>query len=115
MEILTVALSDFSRRSRSVVARHSETMLTRGLERGEQVILSDDDFHWVATVADVDFEIADTLYRLELGVRLEADEVADRVRQPTGGPLQRHDLLDLLGHLRASRQFLETRLARAQL
>ena len=66
-ELLELSVSPFSRRSRSVVVRHTDTALTRGLEPRERVEVRDGSTRWTATVQDIHFELTDTLYRLELG------------------------------------------------
>lgn len=92
MEILTVNVGELARRTHTLPVRHSDTTLGRGLEIGARVIVRDEetDLRWSATVVDLDFEVADTVYALRLGVRLEADDDA-----AAPGPL-----LDLLGQLR---------------
>ncbi len=76
MELIEIELSEFSRRSRSVVVTHSSTELSRGLEYGERVLVLDGDGYRVAVVADIDFELADTTYRLVLGGRV-SEEMAE--------------------------------------
>lgn len=73
MELIEIELSEFSRRSRSVVVTHSSTDLSRGLEYGERVLVLDADGYRVAVVADIDFEMADTTYRLVLGGRVSEE------------------------------------------
>lgn len=105
METIDVALGEFTRRSRSVAVRHTDTTLTRGLEPREQVLVHDPSVgYYAATVADIDFEPADTIYRLELGVRLSDQEATERALRPVvagAAPVTRQDLLDLLRDLRS--------------
>lgn len=96
MERINLALGAFSQRARSLVVRHTQTGLTRGLERGEQVEVSDGSSSWIATVADIDFELADTVYRLEL----PAAPISD-VAPPRIGPLHTSDVVALLHDLAA--------------
>lgn len=74
METLELTLSEFTRRSRSVLVAHSATSLTRGLEPGETVVVRDGETHLTAGVADISFDLTDTYYRLELGRELSAHE-----------------------------------------
>ncbi|MDQ1106611.1 hypothetical protein QE364_002832 [Nocardioides zeae] len=75
MEMLAVELTAFTRRTGSVVVAHSATDLVRGLEPGETVATRDqDDVVRVAVVADLDFDLEDTYYRLTLGEVLRLDE-----------------------------------------
>ena len=106
MEAIDVELSDFSLRCRSLAVSHVATSLTRGLEPGEQVVLHDRvRGYFTAHVSDLDFEPADTVYRLSLGVRLTQAEAHDRLLGTSAsapGPVTNQDLLDLLGRLRAT-------------
>jgi hypothetical protein len=106
MEAIDIDLSDFTRRCRSVSVSHVAASLPRGLEPGEQVVLHDRVHgYYTGVVADLDFEPADTVYRVEIGVRLTDLEALERlhgVLEPTGGRITRQDLLDLLGQLRSS-------------
>lgn len=71
MEIVEAELSTFTWRCRSLRVSHREAGLTRGLEPGEEVLVHDAGpmrlGHVTARVADVEFDLADTCYRLELG------------------------------------------------
>ncbi|WP_300677795.1 hypothetical protein [Nocardioides sp.] len=90
METLELTISAFTRRTRSLLVRHTQTPLTRGLEPGERVEVRDGATRWTATVRDIDFELTDTLYRLELGT-------SSTVPQPLAGvPLSTGDVVDLL-------------------
>ncbi len=123
MERIELDLNDFTRRSRSVAVSHRSTTLTRGLEPGEQVLLHDPERgHWTATVADLHFDLDDTVYRLELGVRLsetEAEErlhpaVADAETAALTGRVSAQQLLDLIGQMRRSQRELHDVVNRAQ-
>jgi hypothetical protein len=79
MEMLEVELTAFTRRTGSVVVAHSTTDLARGLEPGATVATRDQDgVVRAALVADLDFDLDDTYYRLTLGevLRLDAAELA---------------------------------------
>lgn len=79
MEMLAVELTAFTRRTGSVVVAHGATDLVRGLEPGETVTTRDQDgVVRTAVVADLDFDLEDTYYRLTLGevLRLDAEPVA---------------------------------------
>ncbi|MFW6775763.1 hypothetical protein ACOACO_15875 [Nocardioides sp. CPCC 205120] len=67
METIDIALAPFALRSRSVVLAHGATGLARGLEPGETVVLRDEqgNLH-TAHVADLDFGLEETYYRLAL-------------------------------------------------
>ena len=67
MELIETQLTDFTRRSRSLSIRHADTRLSRGLEYGERVLVRSDREYRTAVVADVEFSIDDTHYRLVLG------------------------------------------------
>ncbi|HEY0890342.1 MAG TPA: hypothetical protein VGE38_12085 [Nocardioides sp.] len=116
METIDVELGEFTRRSRSVVLRHTDTSLRRGLEPGEEILVRDPRLgYFAATVADIDFELADTVYRVELGVRLSIHEAAERALRPMvvgAAPVGRQELLDLLGQLRSVAHTLQTGLAK---
>lgn len=110
MEQVEMQLSEFTLRSRSVAFGHRSTDLARGLEPGETIVVRDPatDHSYAAVVADVDFELADTVYRLEIGSRLAPEEVADWL-EPGDDEIDemstRH-VMRLLGELRLSRQQL---------
>ena len=86
---------------------HSESALARGLDHGEQVVVVDPDgeFH-AAEVVDIRFELSDTHYELELGVRLPPHVVRDRLARTPGTRRREGDwvdvgeVLDMLGRLR---------------
>jgi hypothetical protein len=106
METIEVELSDFTLRARSMLVSHVATSLARGLEPGEHVLLHDRARgHFSASVADVGFEPADTLYRIRIGVRLTDEEAGERRRRETASAvdgLTKQDVLDLLGELRSA-------------
>lgn len=86
------------------VVSHSGSGLTRGLEVDEQVVVVDPDgeFH-VACVVDLEFDLEDTHYVMELGVRLPPETVRARLADIGAATSPERDLgplLDLLGRLR---------------
>lgn len=117
METIDIELGEFTRRSRSVVLRHTATALRRGLEPGEQVLLRDPRLGcFTASVVDIDFDLDDTVYRVELGVRISDQEAAERARRPVsdgGAPVGRQELLGLLGQLRSAAHTLQHGLGRS--
>jgi hypothetical protein len=104
METIDVELNDFTLRRRSLLVSHVATALPRGLEHDEQVLLRDPVHGFYSgKVADLDFDLADTLYRIKLGVRLTQEEAHERLHasaSATRGRPTRQDLLDLLRRLR---------------
>ncbi len=114
MEQIVVALSPFTRRSRSLAVSHIDQGLLRGLEPGEHVVVHDPvaDEHFSAVVADVEFEIDDTSYRIEVGGRITAAE-ADEWLEPAGegGHLTTGEIVALLAELRRSERDISTALA----
>jgi hypothetical protein len=105
-EVLEVDLHEFALRSRWLLLSHTaDTELSRGLEPGEKVIVHDARRgYWTARVAEILFEEADTLYRLDLGVRL--GEVAPHAEapvqsEPASGPVTEEEVHELLGELRS--------------
>lgn len=114
MEQIVVALSPFTRRSRSFAVSHVEQGLLRGLEQGEHVIVHDPeaDEHFTAVVADVEFELADTSYRLEIGTRITAAEADEWLAPPQGDDrLTTQDIVALLEALRRSERDVSAALA----
>jgi hypothetical protein len=112
MERVVVELSPFSRRSRSLAVSHVACGLRRGLEQGEYVVLHDpvDGTDFTASVADIGFELEDTVYRLELGTRITADEAAEWQAPATDeadAPMSTRRLMDLLGELRRRERALQ--------
>jgi len=81
MELIGIEMSELTRRSRSILLNHSDLALDRGLEPQEKVVLWDavsGDYH-SGTVADIDFSLDDTHYRLEIGIRLPEELALDRI------------------------------------
>jgi hypothetical protein len=113
MERVVVELSPFTRRSRSVAVSHLAAGLPRGLEPGEFVVVHDpaDDADFTATVADVGFELEDTIYRLELGTRITPEEAAEWLAPTPSadetGHVSTRRLLDLLLELRSGERALQ--------
>lgn len=107
MELIDIELSEFTRRSRSLVVAHADSGLRRGLEYGERVLLhTGGDEYRTAVVADIDFELDDTSYRLVLGGCVPAELVQEKV---AGGPslsgrVSVHDVADLLARSGAARR-----------
>jgi hypothetical protein len=99
VELIDIELSEFTRRSRSVVLAHREAGLDRGLEYGERVLLHTGDEYRTAVVADIDFTLDDTQYRLVLGGRVPAEialERAGRSSSTVSGRVSVHDVADML-------------------
>ena len=99
MELIDIELTEFTRRSRSVVLTHSSAGLTRGLEYGERVLLNTGDEYRTAVVADIDFDLVDTQYRLILGGRVPAElalERADGTAPSVPGRVSVHDIAEML-------------------
>ena len=114
MEQFVVALSPFTRRSRSLGVSHREHCLDHGLEPGEHVLVHDPvaDEHFRAIVADVEFELHDTSYRLEIGGRITADEADEWLAPPAGdGRLTTVEIVALLEELRRSERDVNAALA----
>jgi hypothetical protein len=113
MEQIVVELSAFTRRSGSVAVGHVRAGLSRGLEPGELVLVHDpaDGADFTAAVADIDFELADTVYRLELGTRITAAEtvewLAPTPAEAPAGHVSARRLAELLGELRRRERALE--------
>lgn len=111
MEQVELPLSEFTLRCRSVAVSHTSTTLRRGLDRGETVLASDPrtGTHCIAVVADVDFTLTDTIYRLDLGLRLSHDEAATWLapeEDTAPGLVSTQEILDLLGELHRSRRLV---------
>jgi len=112
MELIETELSEFTRRSRSLVVMHSETDLGRGLEYGERVLVRASGEYRTAVVADIDFEFSDTRYRLILGGRVPTDMAEDRLlgeinvrpRSSYSGPVSVDDVADMLARSGAARR-----------
>ncbi|MEQ6903189.1 hypothetical protein [Nocardioides sp. YIM 152588] len=108
---IEVALTPFTQRSRSVGVSHYQHGLTRGLDLGEHVLVHDPATrtHFTGVVADIDFTLEDTLYRVELGTRITSGEAAQWLsptrERPSGG-LTTSDVAQLLTAMRRSQQGL---------
>lgn len=103
MEIIELDPSVQVRGERVLVVGHSATSLARGLDLDEPVVLhSQDGEFYAARVAGIEFELEDTVYTFDIGVRLPADLAQERADgiDPRHRALSLHDLLDLLGELR---------------
>lgn len=98
VEIVDIELSEFTRRSRSVVMAHSGSGLRRGLEYGERVLLHTGDEYRAAVVADIDFDLDDTHYRLVLGGVVPAELAHGDAEAPpaVSGRVSVHDIADML-------------------
>jgi hypothetical protein len=121
MELIETTLSEFTRRSRSLAIAHSSTGLERGLEYGERVLVLADGEYRTAVVADVEFTLEDTLYRLVLGGRIPRQEAEDRllgeitVTRPADvtARVSVHDVADLLARSGSAHRIpLQRRVAR---
>jgi hypothetical protein len=111
MILVETEVTDFTRRSRSLLVSHVATALPRGLEPGEVVVVRSGADHWTACVIDIDFTLEDTVYRLSLGGRIPADQAADLLADrgvdahavgSTGRSVEVTDVLAMLGSLRDS-------------
>lgn len=99
MELIDIELTEFTRRSRSVVLAHRDAGLDRGLEYGERVLLHTGDEYRTAVVADIDFDLEDTHYRLILGGRVPAELAEERAGGSVAsisGRVSVHDIADML-------------------
>ena len=99
MELIDIELTEFTRRSRSVVVAHSASGLARGLEYGERVLLHTDGAYRTGVVVDIDFDLEDTHYRLVLGGVVPAElarERADSTGPTMSGRVSVHDVADML-------------------
>ncbi len=107
MELVNATVSELTRRSRTLRVTHSSTALTRGLELGESLLVRDSEGYWSAIVAEIEFEIEDTVYLLALGGRvpeeLAQEKLAGLAPAHDDGSLSLHDVIDLLGRARAGR------------
>lgn len=111
MEQIELQLSEFTLRSRSVAVSHVAASLQRGLELGEPLVVRDTSRgrFFAAVVADVDFELSDTVYRIELGSRLAAEEASDWLAPataPESDEFTTRQILELLGELNRSRRMM---------
>jgi hypothetical protein len=107
VELIDIELSEFTRRSRSVVLTHSDSGLARGLEHGERVLLHTGEEYRTAVVADIDYDLADTHYRLILGGRVPTDlalERAEATSPSAPGRVSVHDIAEMLADSRAGQR-----------
>lgn len=106
MELIEAAVSELTRRSRTLRVAHSSTTLGRGLELGESVLVRDESGYYSAVVGDVEFELEDTVYLLALGGRVPEEQAEEKLagRAPAQDPgsLSLHDVIDLLGQVRSA-------------
>src|SRR5215207_4670833 len=79
VELIDIELSEFTRRSRSVEVAHGAAGIDRGLEYGERVLVHTDGEYRTAVVADIDFALDDTHYRLVLGGRVPPELAQERI------------------------------------
>ena len=118
METLSVPLTEFNLRSGSVLLKHSETTLTRGLEPGEVVLLQSGERFFYAAVADITFEIDDTHHRLTIGPEISESEsrevrrAAETGSEPSHGPVDTAELLYLLRQARDAQEQTASRTRR---
>ena len=103
MEVIGLELSEFTRRSRSVVLRHDAAGLGRRLEYGERVLLDTGAEYRAAVVADIDADPEDVQYRLVLGGVVPPElaeghpvQGADGAPAAVSGRVSVHDLADIL-------------------
>ncbi len=106
MELIGIEMSDFTRRSRSILLNHADLALDRLLSEGERVVLWDSisgDYHSGA-VADVDTATPEVQYRFEIGIRLPEELALDRITgmPSTSARLSNQDVVDLLEQLRSA-------------
>ncbi|MDP3890104.1 hypothetical protein [Nocardioides sp.] len=105
MQLIDVELSELTLRRRSVPVSHYSAGLAAALEPGDPVVLRDSTGeYYSATVADLSFDLADTHYRLEIGVRLPEEIALDRL---AGFPAAfeseaLQELLELIGQARGA-------------
>ena len=104
MEVIGLELTEFTRRSRSVVLKHDAAGLGRRLEYGERVLLDTGAEYRAAVVADIDVDRDDVEYRLVLGGVVPPELAAGQpsgasgLAGPSGlsGRVSVHDLADIL-------------------
>jgi len=104
VEVIGLELSEFTRRSRSVVLRHDAAGLVRRLEYGERVLLDTGAEYRAAVVADIDADVDDVQYRLVLGGVVPPELAEGRPAQSADGAtaaavsgrVSVHDLADIL-------------------
>ena len=94
MDALTMELIELPHTGRELVTMrgpilvsHVECRLRRALEPGEDVVLLDlDGEYHSGFVADLRFELEDTLYVIDRGVRLPPEQASERLDDADGGP-----------------------------
>jgi len=98
VKLIEIELSEFTRRSRSLVLAHSGSGLDRGLEYGERVLVNTGAEYRTAVVADIDFTLDDTQYRLVLGGRVPPELVEEKVNAApaVSGRVSVHDIAQML-------------------
>jgi hypothetical protein len=99
MELIEVELTEFTRRSRSVVVSHRAAGVRRGLEYGERLLVRTGGEYRTAIVADIDFDLDDTTYRMILGGVVPADLAEERLAgdvPAVPGRVSVHDIADML-------------------
>lgn len=116
MQQIHATLTAFTVRSGSLRVSHVASGLSRGLDHGEHVLVHDPltGVDHTAVVADVDFELEDTTYRLELGSQISAEQAAEWSRPDGSLPAEwvtTSDIVELLGALRRSSASVETAFA----
>lgn len=111
MQLVAVpfALADVAQRG-EVRVSHVRAGLSHGLELHEDVVVQCADGEFLAgRVVGFEFELEDTLYLMELGVRLPVDDVAQRLggerdaAPEVDRPITTADVMDLLSDLRRGR------------
>lgn len=81
MHVVEVNLTEFTRRSRSVVVNHGDTDLPRGLEYGESIMVHiGGEEYRTAVVVAVEFSLTDTHYRLIIGGRVPRNLVHEHIQ-----------------------------------
>ncbi|MDF1605942.1 hypothetical protein [Nocardioides sp. YIM 152315] len=104
MEIIELDGAVRVRGERTLVVGHSLTGLDRGLEPRESVVLrTGDGDYYAAQVRNIEFDLDDTIYTFAVGARLPENLALERVAglDPATEDLSMHELVDLLGELRA--------------
>lgn len=116
MEQIELALTGFTLRSGSIGVSHVEQALRQGLEPGELVVLRDTGSgrHFTGVVADVDFELEDTVYRVEVGAPISDAEAEQWLRPAApGGHVTNEEIMALLAELRRGRELVRALVERA--
>lgn len=101
MMLVETEVTDFTRRSRSLLVSHNAAGLDRCLEPGEVVVVRSGEEHWTGCVVDLDFTLDDTLYRLSLGGVVPAEQAEALLvgEAPAAGAAPRVDVVDVLAML----------------